>query len=198
MRSTQSTRDQLLAVAVAEFARDGFEKTSVRSIAKAAGTSAALVIHYFGTKDLLVKEALIKTLGEWIGEEKAALIKDQNTRISDWVSLVTSGEIKLQFMRQVLLADNEYTKSLFEYALLETKSMLESGPANGVIEKVEDIEAVAALLTSQALAHMIFLPQLEAALGGPISDPVAALRLMKAQQELMFSTFKQPKNEESK
>ncbi|MFJ8312282.1 MULTISPECIES: TetR family transcriptional regulator [unclassified Streptomyces] len=44
-------RERILAAARAEFSGRGYDKTSVRGIAKAAGVDAALVHHYFGTKD---------------------------------------------------------------------------------------------------------------------------------------------------
>lgn len=40
------------------FARNGFDRTSVRSIASAAGVDAALVHHYFGTKQQLFAAAI--------------------------------------------------------------------------------------------------------------------------------------------
>lgn len=185
MRSSQNTREQLLQVAIEEFARNGFEKTSIRSIAKVAGASPALLIHYFATKDQLVREAIIETLGVWIGEEKAALAKDPETRISDWVALVKSGQTKLQFFRQVLLANNEYSAALFEYAVLETRQMLQSGIASGQFRPLQDVDTAAALLTSQAMANLVFLPQLEESLGGPITDEQVAMKLMITQQQLM-------------
>ena len=185
MRSSQGTRQQLLEVAIEEFARSGFEKTSIRSIAKVAGASPALLIHYFATKDQLVREAIIETLGVWIGQEKAVLAKDPETGISDWVALVKTGQTKLQFFRQVLLANNEYSAALFEYAVLETKQMLQSGIASGQFRQLKDVDTAAALLTSQALANLVFLPQLEASLGGPITDEQVAVKLMITQQELM-------------
>ena len=185
MRSSQGTRQQLLEVAIEEFARSGFEKTSIRSIAKVAGASPALLIHYFATKDQLVREAIIETLGVWIGQEKAVLAKDPETRISDWVALVKTGQTKLQFFRQVLLANNEYSAALFEYAVLETKQMLQSGIASGQFRQLKDVDTAAALLTSQALANLVFLPQLEASLGGPMTDEQVAVKLMITQQELM-------------
>jgi len=48
---TAETRDRILAAARAEFADRGYDKTSMRSIAKAAGVDPALVHHYFGTKE---------------------------------------------------------------------------------------------------------------------------------------------------
>ncbi|MEY3561704.1 MAG: hypothetical protein RL068_856 [Actinomycetota bacterium] len=168
-----------------EFARNGFEKTSVRSIAKAANASPALLIHYFATKDQLVKEAIIQTLGIWIGEEKAALVKDPETRISDWIALVQSGQTKLQFFRQVLLANNQYSEALFEYALLETKQMLQTGIEAGHFGPLADLDTAATLLASQALANLVFLPQIENSLGGSITDEQVAIKLMITQQQLM-------------
>ncbi|MEV3932060.1 MULTISPECIES: TetR/AcrR family transcriptional regulator [unclassified Streptomyces] len=44
-------RTRILEAARTEFARRGYDKTSIRGIAKEAGVDAALVHHYFGTKD---------------------------------------------------------------------------------------------------------------------------------------------------
>ncbi|PRH75902.1 TetR family transcriptional regulator, partial [Streptomyces solincola] len=44
-------RERILAAARAEFAAAGYDRTSVRGIAKAAGVDPALVHHYFGSKD---------------------------------------------------------------------------------------------------------------------------------------------------
>jgi AcrR family transcriptional regulator len=43
----------VLAAARSEFAAHGYEKASMRGIARAAGVDAALLHHYFGTKDRL-------------------------------------------------------------------------------------------------------------------------------------------------
>jgi AcrR family transcriptional regulator len=52
------TRATILAAARARFAEHGFAATSVRSVATDAGVDAALVHHYFGTKDDLFVAAL--------------------------------------------------------------------------------------------------------------------------------------------
>ncbi|MFH9553138.1 TetR family transcriptional regulator [Streptomyces sp. NBC_00377] len=52
------TRDRILAAAREEFSERGYEKTSVRGIAKAAGVDAALVHHYFGTKEQVFEAAI--------------------------------------------------------------------------------------------------------------------------------------------
>lgn len=55
---TSGTRDRILASARELFARQGIDKTSIRSIAAAAGVDSALVHHYFGTKQQLFAAAI--------------------------------------------------------------------------------------------------------------------------------------------
>ena len=52
------TRRTVLEAARAEFAARGYEKASMRAIGRAAGVDAALLHHYFGTKDRLFMAAL--------------------------------------------------------------------------------------------------------------------------------------------
>ena len=52
------TRDRILTAAREEFSERGYEKTSVRGIAKAAGVDSALVHHYFGTKEHVFEAAI--------------------------------------------------------------------------------------------------------------------------------------------
>ncbi|KOG35457.1 TetR/AcrR family transcriptional regulator [Streptomyces resistomycificus] len=55
---SEGTRERILAVAREEFSKRGYEKTSVRGIAKAAGVDSALVHHYFGTKEQVFEAAV--------------------------------------------------------------------------------------------------------------------------------------------
>ena len=52
------TRGAVLDAARGEFAARGYEKTSMRAIARAAGVDAALLHHYFGSKQQLFIAAL--------------------------------------------------------------------------------------------------------------------------------------------
>lgn len=55
---SSDTRDRILVNARKLFARNGIDKTSIRSIAAAAGVDSALVHHYFGTKQQLFVAAI--------------------------------------------------------------------------------------------------------------------------------------------
>ncbi len=52
------TRERILRAAREEFSERGYEKASVRGIAKAAGVDSALVHHYFGTKEQVFEAAI--------------------------------------------------------------------------------------------------------------------------------------------
>ncbi len=51
------TREEILAAARVRFAETGYDRTSLRGIAAAAGVDVALVSHYFGSKQRLFAEA---------------------------------------------------------------------------------------------------------------------------------------------
>ncbi len=53
-----AAREEILAAARALFAEVGYERASIRAIARRAGVDPALVHHYFGTKDDLLGAAI--------------------------------------------------------------------------------------------------------------------------------------------
>lgn len=56
-RNAVDTRARILALARAQFAAQGFERTTLRSIAADVGVDPAMIIRYFGSKDALFAEA---------------------------------------------------------------------------------------------------------------------------------------------
>lgn len=57
-RGGTDSRERIIAAAVDEFGEQGYDGTTVRSIAARAGVDSALVHHYFGTKADLFAEAV--------------------------------------------------------------------------------------------------------------------------------------------
>lgn len=54
-RLPEETRSLLLDTALAQFAENGFDGTSIRKIAEAAGLSLGLLYHYFPSKEALLQ-----------------------------------------------------------------------------------------------------------------------------------------------
>ncbi|MCV7260929.1 TetR/AcrR family transcriptional regulator [Mycobacterium shimoidei] len=57
-RGASDARERILASARELFARNGFDKTSIRAVAAAANVDSALVHHYYGTKEQLFTAAI--------------------------------------------------------------------------------------------------------------------------------------------
>ncbi|MER7901216.1 TetR family transcriptional regulator [Streptomyces sp. NPDC096046] len=61
--ASADTRDRILTAARDAFSERGYERTSVRGIAKSAGVDSALVHHYFGTKEQVFEAAITQSFG---------------------------------------------------------------------------------------------------------------------------------------
>lgn len=185
MRSVPTTRDQLLSIATEMFAENGFAGTSLRSIAKQAEVSPALLVHHFGTKDALVKEAISKTLGDWVADEKAAMLDDESHQVENWQSLAAKGATSLNFFKQALLAGGEYSQRLFNAAFLESEALLDEMQELGRLKDISDKQTIALMMTISGLGSVLFMSQIEHTLGGPISSDHVASRLVNANHEMM-------------
>jgi len=57
------TREAIATAALEQFARLGYERTTIRSIALQAGVDPALVMHYFGSKEQLFEASMDMSMG---------------------------------------------------------------------------------------------------------------------------------------
>lgn len=73
--NTGGAREHLLAVAVREFARRGFTRTSIRDIARAAGIQPASVYHHYSSKDDLFAAAHAAGMREMTHLVEAAIAR---------------------------------------------------------------------------------------------------------------------------
>jgi AcrR family transcriptional regulator len=123
---TSDTRERILTSARDLFARNGFDKTSIRAVAAEAGVDPALVHHYFGTKHKLFTAAIripidpmmiIRPLRETPIEElgltvPSVLLPLWDSELRDGViatlrSLLSGADVGLlrSFMREVVIAE---------------------------------------------------------------------------------------------
>ena len=198
MRSVETTREQLLTIAVEMFAANGFAQTSLRAIAKQAGVSPALLVHHFGTKDALIKEAIAITLGHWVADEKAAMLDDESNQLSHWQAVMAKGATPLRFFRQVLLAGGEYSQRLFAAAVSESENLLEQMKSAGRLRDVKDPKTTALMLTLSGLGSVLFMDHIERILGGSIASETVAKKLMNANNQMLQEGIFVPSNSNEK
>src|ERR1700689_3915019 len=63
-----SNRDALLLAAKKCLLEKGYNRTTARDIASAAGVSLAAIGYHFGSKEALLTQALVEATGEWVDE----------------------------------------------------------------------------------------------------------------------------------
>jgi AcrR family transcriptional regulator len=104
-RNAAATARELLEAARGRFARDGFDRTSIRDIAADVGVDQSLVIRYFGSKERLFSAATSaepKTYGIFAGpaEELA-------DRLLDWVISIEGAAGESQFVTLLRSSSDE-------------------------------------------------------------------------------------------
>src|SRR5487761_646382 len=89
MQGTSARREQLLRSALEVIVARGYADTRIADVAENAGTSPALVIYYFKTRDQLLTEALRYSEDEWYaaGPRRMAAIETAAGRLEELVAM---------------------------------------------------------------------------------------------------------------
>jgi AcrR family transcriptional regulator len=155
---TSDTRDRILASARELFARNGIDKTSIRAIASAAGVDAALVHHYFGTKQQLFVAAVRIPIDPMlvIGPLRETPVDELGLKLPSlllplWDSEMGSGLIATL---RSLLAGNEVSlirSFLQEVVAVEVGTRVDDPPGSGRIR----VQFVASQLVGVVMARYI-------------------------------------------
>lgn len=135
------------------FAEEGFDGTSIRSIAKAAGVNVAMISYYFGSKDKLLEAMIIfRTAGlrlelENIHREDLSPV----TKIERFVALYIERINKNRAMYQILHFELSSKKRVMDLAaftsvkrknLESLKVIIEQGQQQGVFRKDVNINLI--------------------------------------------------------
>jgi AcrR family transcriptional regulator len=151
-------REEILDVALELFTVKGYDRTSVREIARAAGLSQAGVLHHFSTKEELFIEVLRRR--DVLNREAFRVSHDDPNSISRMVSIVRQNMTQPGLVRLYVTMSAESTdmdspaRSFFE----ERYRSLRAEVANDVRKKQElgefsselDPDAIASLLIAAA------------------------------------------------
>src|SRR6202012_421807 len=87
--SADQRREQMLRAALEVIAERGYPETRITDVATRAGTSAALVIYYFKTRDQLLTEAMRFSEDAWYaaGTQRMAKIPSAAGRLEEIVAM---------------------------------------------------------------------------------------------------------------
>jgi AcrR family transcriptional regulator len=165
-RESNDSRRQLLEAGTRLFARDGLEGTSVRDIAREAGTNICMISYHFGGKEGLYR-ACLKEFGEYRLNltrgmlEAPASLAEFKVRIKLFLqALVESNSARPEFSQIIgkeIDAGLPVAADIFEMTFLEvTQNLLKffrSGQEAGIVRKDVDPMFIANILYG-TVAHL--------------------------------------------
>jgi AcrR family transcriptional regulator len=160
MRSEDLTATaRIRDAAIEQFGQHGFN-VGLRVIAKAAGVSAALVIHHFGSKD-----GLRKACDEYVAES-IRTSKSESIRSSDpasWfgqLAEIESFAPSMAYLMRSMQSGGELAKSLWRTMITNAEAYIEEGVRAGTVKPSRDPKARAKYLAMTGGGAFLLYQQL--------------------------------------
>jgi AcrR family transcriptional regulator len=157
-RGTSDSRDRILASARELFARNGIHKTSIRAVATAADVDAALVHHYYGSKEQLFAAAVRLPIDpmDVIGPLREVPVEELGYHLLSILLPLYDSELGagiIATLRSILAGSevNLFRSFLQEVIAVEVGSRVDNPPGSGIIR----IQFVASQLVGIVMARYI-------------------------------------------
>lgn len=157
----QFRRQQLLDAALQQFAEKGYDGASIRSIARAAGVTEALVYHYFRSKEHLFEEVLkarsfapiLRRILDEAGDAHPAQVLRQ--ALQEFLKLMRDNAAMarmfiIEFTRHPICA--QYFRAMAEDNTANLARYLQEQQQQGILRPDLNAEAVASMLLGMAFA----------------------------------------------
>lgn len=191
MRSNDdlSTAARIRHAAISEFATNGVDGTSIRTIAKVAGVSPGSVIHHFGSKD---------DLRVACDEHVAAVIRavKQSAMASGGgfdpiATFQAAGDIPAaKYLARTVVDGSPHVAELVDEMVNDAVQYVETGVESGMIKPSEHERERAAVLTIWSLGALVLHEHLERLIGVDLTaadlgnDPQAGAAYMAPALEI--------------
>lgn len=184
MRSTddRTTTARIRDAAITEFAANGVDGTSIRSIAATAGVSPGLVIHHFGSKDEL-RVACDEYVAGIIREVKGGAMASGGA-FDVTAAFRSVGELPAsKYLARTLVDGSPHVAELVDEIVNDANHYVATGVETGMIKPSQHDYERAAILTIWGLGALVLHEHLERLIGVDITadfsrDPKAVSAYM--------------------
>ncbi len=180
-----TARARIRDTAIAAFARDGFDGTSLRGIAKEVGVSPALIVHHFGDKNTLRAECDDHVVGVFIDEEHDLIQAPTRDRIRTALHDLERYGPYVDYLSRMLVDGSPAADRLFDSFLASTRDVLDEQRAAGMLEPMSDPEMTTLLVTLIGLGPVVMRSQIARALGTDQLSPAGLIRTTLPTLELL-------------
>lgn len=191
MRSAHSSSEDLTArarirdAAIVLIGRHGFDRTSMRMIAEAAGVSPALVVHHFGDKSGLRAACDAHVVAAFTVDEHGVSTSATIEVIQAALGDVDAYGPELDYLARMLAEDSAAADELFDGILQGTLATMRDQQERGVIRPQRDPESSALLLAVFGLVPLLMRRQFARALGEERLTPAVFTRITLPMLELL-------------
>lgn len=182
--SDLTARARVREAAIRLFGTRGFDRTSIKAVAEAAGVSPALVIHHYGSKDglrALCDEHVVTRLVD----DKADAGAPAADLVRRLMADVGGTGPELAYVARMLMEPGRAGDELFTRLVASTEQTLADGRASGSVRPASDPGTTALLLTVFGLTQLLVRDRLAAALGADPFSAEGATRLTLPTLELL-------------
>jgi AcrR family transcriptional regulator len=170
MRSTEdrTTAARIRDAAITEFAANGVDGTSIRTIAATAGVSPGLVIHHFGSKDEL-RVACDEYVAGIIRDVKGSAMASGGA-FDVTAAFRTVGEIPAaRYLARTLVDGSRHVADLVDEIVHDAAKYVATGVETGMIKPSDHEWGRAAILTIWSLGALVLHEHLERLIGVDIT-----------------------------
>jgi AcrR family transcriptional regulator len=179
-----TTRARIRDAAMALFTEQGVKAATIRRIAEAAKVSPGLVQHHFGTKEAL-RQACDEYVLSYLREQVTAGITDHNLEKPEFIENVhRTAPPLMKYLGRALVDGSPAAAAMFDELVSVTEEHLASSDGPEV-----DHRARAAVLTAMKLGITVLHECVSRALGTDLYGQQGALRVSKAQLDLIRPEF---------
>jgi TetR/AcrR family transcriptional regulator, regulator of cefoperazone and chloramphenicol sensitivity len=179
MRSVDdvTARARIRDAAIELFGRDGFERTTMRAIARASGVSPALVVHHFASKEGL-REVCDEHLLRQIRQGKTEALTGQSPpSLEAYLATVEGSGALLRYLARTLQEGGAAASRIFTGLVDDTVDYLAASESAGVVRPTKDPRARATALVSWGLSHLLLGRLVAQSFGDEYDEPAALARL---------------------
>jgi TetR/AcrR family transcriptional regulator, regulator of cefoperazone and chloramphenicol sensitivity len=181
-------RARIRDAALRLFAERGVEGTTVRDIARAAGVSAGLIRHHFGSKDQLRAACDSYVLAQLMRFKEEAIFGGQLGNAGFFSSVQPAVLIMLRYYARSMLDGSPAADAMFgELVGLGERWLDDHHPG-----QMADPTAYAALLVAMELGALVLREQLSRVLGADVFGPEGHLRLARAKLDFYSKPLLSP------
>ncbi|MEW9554921.1 TetR/AcrR family transcriptional regulator [Nonomuraea sp. NPDC050783] len=179
-----TTRARIRDAALALFAEQGVKATTIRGIAEAAKVSPGLVQHHFGTKEAL-RQACDEYVVSYLREQVTVGVTDHNLDKPEFIENVhRTAPPLMKYLGRALVDGSPAAAGMFDELVRVTEEHLA-----GEDRSEADHRARATVLTAMKLGIAVLHEHVSRALGTDLYAPQGALRVGKAQLDLIRPDF---------